>query len=163
MGHPAYLFLENSSGTPIIGGSEVLGREGAIEVLQLNHSVNVPHDGNSGKLMSGRRHVPLSIVKEMDKSSPYLFKAACTNEKLVKATVKWYRTNAAGMEEEFMHTVMENVCIVSLSPSLHNIKDPERSSPPTETLALMYEKLTWKYLDGNIQYTDGWSYGWWGV
>ena len=61
-----------------------------------------------------------------------------------------------------MNTVLVNAKIVALSPSLHNIKVLDKPSPPTETVALMYESITWRYLDGNIQHTDSWSYGWWG-
>ena len=162
MGHPASMFIESESGAPIQGSSLVTGREGGLEILQLNHSINTPHDGNTGRLMAGRRHVPLSVVKEMDKASPYLFRAACSNEKFKSVTIKWYRTNDAGLEEEFMNTVLVNAKIVALSPSLHNIKVLDKPSPPTETVALMYESITWRYLDGNIQHTDSWSYGWWG-
>ncbi|MDR7343491.1 type VI protein secretion system component Hcp [Pantoea alhagi] len=26
-----------------------------------------------------------------------------------------------------------------------------------ESLSLMYEKITWRYVDGNVQYTDDWN------
>ncbi|MCU6198459.1 type VI secretion system tube protein Hcp [Citrobacter cronae] len=163
MSHPAHLFLIDQNGSPIIGGSEVIGREGSIEVLQLSHGMNVPHDGNTGRLTSGRKHSPMGILKEIDQSSPYLCRALCENHKLQKATIKWYRTNAAGQEEEFYHMILENVKIVGLHPSLPHINlNSVNAQNPTESLSLMYEKKTWKYLNGNIQFTDAWTYGWWG-
>jgi type VI secretion system secreted protein Hcp len=48
MSNPAYLFLTDENGSPMIGPCLVTGREGAIELKSFTHNVNIPVDGNTG-------------------------------------------------------------------------------------------------------------------
>lgn len=158
MAVPAYLWLYNQSGTLISGGSHVLSREGAIEMQSFNHGVHIPYDHNMGRLTGTRVHDQLSITKEFDKATPYLYRAVSTGEPLQKAIIKWYRINDAGVEEEFMHFILENVKIVAVTPVMHNFKSSSGlSNNPTESISLAYERITWLYLDGNIKFTDSWN------
>lgn len=158
MGVPAHLWLYDTSGSLIMGGSEVIGREGSIEIQSFIHGLNVPVDGNTGRLTATRVHNAMNIEKEFDKATPYLYRAVAQGEMLQKAIIRWYRINSAGIEEEFFNIILENVRVVHLHPSMQNFKHPEgQMSVPTESLGLRYETITWKYLDGNIQFTDGWN------
>jgi len=158
MAMPAYLWLYDAVGNLLQGGSNVLKREGAIELLSFNHGIHVPFDSYTGRLTGTRVHDYLTITKEFDKSPPYLSRATACNEKLQKAIIKWYRTSEAGMEEEFMHIIMEDVRIIGISPVMHNFKSSAQvNSTPTESISIGYSSITWKYLDGNIQFTDQWN------
>ncbi|WP_159282774.1 Hcp family type VI secretion system effector [Rahnella variigena] len=158
MSVPAYLWLYDSNGVLIQGGSEILGSEGAIEIQSFTHGLSVPFDGNTGRLMSTRVHQTMGLVKEFDKSTPYLYRAVATSEKLQKAVVKWYRINAAGMEEEYLNMTMEGVRLLNINPHMHNFKHAEgQASIPTESIGLGYHKITWLYLDGHISFTDEWN------
>ncbi len=134
------------------------GREGSIEVQSFGHGLSVPYDGNTGKLTATRVHNLMNIEKEFDKSSPYLYRAVATSEKLQRAIIRWYRINHAGMEEEFFQMILEDVRITGIHPNMQNFKHPEGLlSTPVESVGLIYNKITWKYLSGNIQYTDVWN------
>jgi len=50
MSNPAYLWLTDENGSPMAGPSLVSGRKGAIELKSLTHNVNIPVDGNTGRL-----------------------------------------------------------------------------------------------------------------
>ncbi|ELY2664630.1 Hcp family type VI secretion system effector [Cronobacter sakazakii] len=158
MAVPAHLWLYDASGALICDGSEVMGREGSIEVQSFGHGLSVPYDGNTGKLTATRVHNLMNIEKEFDKSSPYLYRAVATSEKLQRAIIRWYRINHAGMEEEFFQMILEDVRITGIHPNMQNFKHPEGLlSTPVESVGLIYNKITWKYLNGNIQYTDAWN------
>lgn len=158
MATPAHVWIYNESGSLIIGGADVIGREGSIEMLSFNHGIHIPFDGNTGRLTSMRVHDNLSFAKEFDKSTPYLYRAAATNEHLQKAVIKWYRINSTGSEEEFMQIILENVRVIGITPVMHNFKDMSHlNANPTESISLAYNSITWKYLDGNIQFTDQWN------
>jgi type VI secretion system Hcp family effector len=157
MAVPAYLWLYDASGALIIGDCNVLDRVGAIELQSFNHGVHVPFDGHSGSLAGTRVHDLLSFTKEFDKATPYLYRATAQCEKLQKAIIKWYRINDAGIEEEFMHMILEKVRVIGVTPVMHNFKSANQPSNPTESISLGYQRITWKYLDGNIQYTDEWN------
>ena len=61
MSNPAYLWLTDENGSPMVGASLVSGRVGAIEVKSLTHNVNIPVDGNTGRLTGTRIHAPIMI------------------------------------------------------------------------------------------------------
>ncbi|NMM02025.1 hypothetical protein HHL24_29345 [Paraburkholderia sp. RP-4-7] len=73
MAIPLYLWLKDEGGADIVGSSNVGGRIGSIEVLSLPHGIHTPVDSFSGRLMGTRSHRPLTIEKEIDKSSPISF------------------------------------------------------------------------------------------
>jgi type VI secretion system effector, Hcp1 family len=123
-----------------------------------SHGLHSAADGNTGRLTGTRVHDTISFTKEFDKSTPYLYRAVANSETLQKGIIKWYRINSAGLELEFMNIIIENVKILSIAPSMHNIKgDWFQLAKPTESIQLIYEKITWKYLDGNIEFSDEWN------
>ena len=85
MAVPVHLFLKDDGGAMIRGGSDVRGREGSIELRGLTHNLSIPTDGATGKLTGTRQHGPFLFDKEIDSSSPYLYKAVATGQTLQSA------------------------------------------------------------------------------
>lgn len=75
MAIPAYMWLKDDGDAGIKGSATVHGREGSIEVIGFSHGLNLPVDGQSGKITGPRMHSPMHIEKEFDAASPYLYKA----------------------------------------------------------------------------------------
>ena len=158
MSVPAHLWIYDTNGSLIFGDSKVIGREGSIELQSFIHGLNVPFDGNTGRLTSTRIHNIMSIEKEFDKATPYLYRAVAQSENLQRAIIRWYRINDAGAEEEFFNIELEKVRVIHIHPSMQNFKHPDgQIVVPTESLGLGYGRITWKYLDGNIQFSDEWN------
>ncbi|MGN8278493.1 Hcp family type VI secretion system effector [Pseudomonas sp. SMN5] len=158
MAIPIYLWLHKDSNEAIKGSVDVQDREGSIEVLAQEHSLYIPTDNNTGRLTGARVHAPFLFSKEIDASSPYLYKAVTTGETLESAEFKWYRINDAGQEVVYFVTRLENVKVVKVAPQMHDIKDPTKEKHNhLEQIELRYEKVTWTYKDGNIIHSDAWS------
>ena len=96
------------------------------------------------------------VEKEFDSSSPYLYKAVARGQTLKSAEIKWYRINDGGQEEEYFNMSLEGVKIVSVSPLMYNTKTVEKCNH-LERVELRYEKITWKYCDGNVIFADAWD------
>ncbi|MGK4353204.1 type VI secretion system tube protein TssD, partial [Enterobacter cloacae] len=142
----------------IKGSVDIYGREGSIEIIGLNHGVVQPTDKHNGKATSLRVHSPYSFDKEIDASSPYLYKAVSTGQKFKSAEVKFYHINVAGQEVEYFSTCMEGVTIVSVCPMMLDVKNPDyEKHNHLELVELLYEKITWRYVDGNIIHSDSWN------
>lgn len=155
---PAYLWLKDDGGADIHGAVDVQNREGSIEVIAFSHGVNLPVDAATGKITGKRTHAPVSFEKEFDSSSPYLYKAVSKGQTLKSAQFKWYRINYAGQEEEYFNMLLEGVKVVSVNPGMPNAKMAGMSHiNHMESVSLMYEKITWKYCDGNIIFKDSWE------
>lgn len=158
MAIPIYLWLKDGGGAAIKGSVNVKDREGSIEVLSQDHSLYMPTDNNTGKLTGTRIHTPFQFSKEIDSSSPYLYRAVTSGKKLKSAEFKWYRINDAGQEVEYFNTRLEDVKLVKVAPKMHDIKDPTKEKHNhLEIIELRYEKITWTYKDGNIIYSDSWD------
>lgn len=152
---PAYMWLKDDGGALIKGGVDVKDRDYTIEVKGFHHNLMIPTDNATGKVSGTRMHSPMLIVKDFDCSSPYLYKAVATGQKLQSAEIKGYRINDAGMEAEYFNMLLEGVRIVSISPAMatgNNLNENHM-----ETVEMRYEKITWKHNDGNIIFTDSWN------
>ncbi len=154
MSNPAYLWLEDEGGAPIVGGSLVNGRLGAIELKSLSHNLNIPIDGNTGRLTGTRVHAPIMVQKEFDKTTPLLYRALVNGATLKRGIIKLYEVSEAGQEMEYFNILLDNVKIVSITPDLY----PGASTGThLETIMLRYEIITWKHCNGNIVFKDSWN------
>ena len=82
MAVPVHLFLTDDGGAVIRGSSDVCDREGSMELRGLHHSLTIPTDPVTGKVTGTRQHSPFQFTKELDSSSPYLFKAVAKGQTL---------------------------------------------------------------------------------
>ncbi len=98
------------------------------------------------------------IEKEFDSSSPYLYKAVAKGQTLQSAEIRWYRINFAGQEESYFVMLLEGVKVTGVNPGMPNTKLSGMSAVNhMESVSLMYNRITWCYVDGNIRYTDDWN------
>src|SRR5947209_16426326 len=97
----AYLTLTGQKQGQIKGSITQKGREGSIAVYAINHEILSPRDVASGLPTGKRQHKPFTITKELDKSTPLLFKVLVTNENLTEVVLKFFAPSAAGMEVNY--------------------------------------------------------------
>lgn len=158
MAIPSYMWLKDDGGADIKGSVTVQGREGSIEITAFDHGLHIPTDGNTGKLTGTRVHKAITLTKETDASTPYLYKAVTSGQTLKSAEIKWYKIDDAGKEKEYFNTKLDNVKVVSVSPVMHDIKNPAyEKHNHLEKVELRYETITWSYKDGNIIHKDTWN------
>jgi|SRR5471030_1227043 len=158
MAIPVYLWLKDEGGTVIRGGVDVIGRERSIEVTCIQHGVELPTDSRTGKITGMRTYASYYFEKEIDESSPYLYKAVTAGQTLKSAEFKFYSINNAGQEHEYFNTLLESVHVVSVMPIMFDIKNPLfEKVGHRECVELMYEKIKWRYVDGNIVHSDLWN------
>ena len=95
---PPYMWLKDDGGADIKGSVDVQDREGSIEIIGLSHGINLPVNSANGAITGTRQHSSMRIEKEVDSSTPYLYKAAATGQALKSAEIKFYHINDAGQE-----------------------------------------------------------------
>ena len=155
MAIPGNMWLYDDGGALIKGGCDVQHRDYSIEFKGFHHNLSIPTDNFTGKPTGPRQHSAMLITKEFDPSSPYLYKAVATGQRLVKCELKFYKINDAGQEAEYFNILLEGVRIVSVTPTMTSPED--RNNNHLESVELRYEKITWKHNDGNIIFTDAWN------
>jgi len=152
------MWLKDDGGSDIKGSVTVQGREGSIEVIGFGHGLNLPVDGANGKITGARLNSPMNVEREFDATTPYLYKAVAKGKTLKSAELKWYRINDADQEQEYLSMLPEGMKVIGVNPGMPNAK-LSSTSPihHLEVVSLMYERITWHYLDGNIKFTDSWN------
>jgi len=131
---PAYLSLEGTkqgliaAGTfpeDSVGNIFQEGHEDQILVRAFPHQVIIPRDPQSGQPTGQLVHKPLMITKVFDKSSPLIFNALTSGERLNKCRLEWYRTSSTGTQEHYFTIELEDAVIVDVQSRMPNCPRPE--------------------------------------
>jgi type VI secretion system secreted protein Hcp len=154
---PGNLTLVGKEQGPIEGSCDIEGREETILVQSFKHVVDLP--SNEAGLPSGRRiHRPLMITKEVDKSSPKLYQALCTGEPMSEATLRWYRMDGTGEEQQFFTVMLQNALLVKIESWVPDVLDKQNAQYGNmENLWFTYEVIRWTWEEDGIEYEEHWD------
>ena len=163
---PAFLSIEGATQGNItegaftqesVGNVYQEGHENEILVEAFSHTVTVPTDPQSGQPTGQRVHKPLTITKVFDKSSPMLYKALSSGERLPKCEIKWWRTSSEGVQEHYFTTKLEDAIITNISARMPNCQDPSQAHfTHLEDVSFSYRKITWTHEIGSTTGEDDW-------
>jgi type VI secretion system secreted protein Hcp len=117
------------------------GPNGSMILIGLSHAIVSPRDAASGLPTGKRQHKPITITKELDRSTPLFLNALITNENLTTVTFSF--THGKGT---YMTVKLTNACIASRTQSVE-----------TEQISFTYQKITWTWVDGGITAMDDWE------
>lgn len=155
----AYLKLTGEEQGDIKGSASVKGREGRIVVIACSHGIDRVRDAESGRTAGLRRHTPLIITKELDRSSVPLRRALVANETLTCWELQFWRAMTRGTEKQHFTIRLLDARVDSLSLELANTRNPETSRlPEMERVAFAYAKIEWIWTDGLVA-EDTWGGG----
>ncbi len=141
---------------PVSGDPATKGNATQIAVYSLTQELKVPYDPSSGQITGRRQHSPLTIVKELDKSSPQFFTAAATNETLKSVTCTLYRTAVAGELRPYYKITLTNATIVAIKDSGDGVNGTAQGDE-RERISFAYQKIVLTDLDSNTSAVDDWT------
>ena len=163
---PSYMSIEGTKQGPITQGTftaESVGNvwqeahQDEILVEAFKHTVTVPTDPQSGQPTGQRVHKPVTITKIYDKSSPLLYTALTTGERLTKVVIKWFRTSPDGVQEHYFTHELEDAVIVDITSFMYNCQDPGmKSFTHLEDIEFTYRKITWTHEVSGTSGSDDW-------
>lgn len=146
----------------IIKGSVTLpGKEDSISVISISHELVSPRDPATGLPTGKRQHKPLAIVKLIDRSTPLLYRALVTNEKITTLNLAFYVTPPGGQEVKQFTIDLVGAYI----SSINQVKQNSNSTPELmkfaeyEEISFTYGTIKWSWSNGiNIlsTYQDEW-------
>lgn len=115
----------------------------AHEVLDMDHTVEIPVNEQTGMPLSKRFHKPMTITREVDKGSSYKFaNAAVTNEKLTSVEFTFF--NPDGTEG---HKIKLEDAVISRFRTffpIANSADPATlQAKHMEQISFVYQKIKW--------------------
>ena len=160
MAETVHAFLK-ANGTDVKGDSTqtTLGRENSIECLSFEHEVITAREAGSGLATGRRQYKPLKVVKRIDKSTPLLAKALCTNA-VIEGDFKFFRPNPTGdgTTEQFYTVGIKGGRVASITQRNPDTFEPASSNKPAmEEITFVFHTIKWTYTDGGVEHEDSWS------
>jgi type VI secretion system secreted protein Hcp len=153
----AYLTLVGQKQGAINGSVTDRGRENSILVHSYNNMISSPRDAVSGLPTGKRVHQPITITKEMDRSSVLLWSALVSNETLTTWVLKVW-TPTQGLDKQIYTLTLTNATIASIRESMaENLTPANASLPILEEITFTYQKIQWNWTDGNLTAVDDWE------
>ncbi|MDR2302493.1 MAG: Hcp family type VI secretion system effector [Deltaproteobacteria bacterium] len=133
------------------------GHEDETLVEAFEHQIVLPRDPQSGQPTGQRVHKPLKITKVIDKSSPLLFRALTSGERLPDVTMKFYRTSASGTMEHYFTIQLEDAIIVDITSYMPNCQDPGQAHfTHLEDVYMTYRKIIKTHEVASTSESDDW-------
>lgn len=147
----AYLKLKGQKSGEIKGSVTQKGREGRIAVIAVSHTIVSPRDAASGLPTGKRMHKPMVITKQIDRATPILNNALCTNENLSEVLFTVYEPRDGGGEALSYTIKLTNANIASIAMRA------DADGKLVEDITLVYQKIEWSWADGKITAMDDWE------
>lgn len=159
MSHSAYLTVTGQRQGKIRGPVTLPGRKDSIRVYSGSHEIVSPRDAASGLPSGHRMHKPMTLVKEIDCSSPLLMNALVTNENLNEVALQFWQQDRAGRDVPYYTIRLLNATISGIRLLLTPETLPDSILPAErEELTFTYRKIDWTWQQGGISATDDWTY-----
>jgi type VI secretion system secreted protein Hcp len=160
MAETVHLFLK-ASGADIKGESSQtsLGRADSIECYQYEQPIETAREASTGMATGRRTYKPLRIVKRIDKASPLLTKALCTNA-VIEGVFKFFRPSPLGdgSTQQFYSVGIKAGRIASINQFVPDTtNDATAHEHPLEEVTFVFHTITWTFTDGGIEFEDNWS------
>jgi len=119
-------------------------------VFGFHHEVASPRDPASGLPTGKRHHKPITITKEVDKSTPLLMNVLVTNENITQWELRFFKPSGIGKKVQYYTIQLVNA-------SISRIHSEMLSDKELEHISFCYQKITWTFENGGITAEDDWE------
>lgn len=154
---PCYLVVEGENQGKIEGSVKVKGHEGKILIQAVDHTIEIPKSPQTGLPTGKRVHMPMTVTKEIDKSSPKLYQALTSGEQFKSVSLEFYRISAKGTEEKYYTVKLGKAILTNMQSWTPNCLAPEsKQMGHMEDASFTYEKITWTFEPDGIEAEDNW-------
>lgn len=133
-------------------------REGSVQILSMNHGVEINVDTKDATATGTRRHGAMRLVANIDKATPLMMECVCTSKTIPSVKLEFWNINDEGKEVNYFNILMEKVRVVKGEIWYPNVDDDAtKTYKDMVNYDLRYDKITWEYTDGNLQFSDEWK------
>jgi type VI secretion system secreted protein Hcp len=148
-----------------VGKGKVHGmKQNGIEIHSFNMGVQSPRDASTGLASGKRQHEPLTIIKEVDPSSPALWGALVnsTDKEIPTLKLHFVTTNPQGATQPYFTITLTNASLggYKRNPILKNPKVGKiHNSFQLEEIAFTFQKIEFASISGKKSFADDWEAG----
>jgi type VI secretion system secreted protein Hcp len=148
MAADAYMSLTGHKSGQVQGSVTLHGHEGSMRVVAVAHEISTPRDPQSGLPTGKRMHRPMVVTKELDKSSPILYRMLATNETITSLVIQFMvAADRDGGALVNNYTIkLTNASIADISFVMPSTVDAATAkSPEVEKVSFTYQKIEWTW------------------
>jgi type VI secretion system secreted protein Hcp len=154
----AYLTILAEKQGPIRGSVTQKGREGKILVFALTHEIVCPRDPASGRPTGKRMHKPITVTKELDRSTPLLYSVLTNNENIKEWELQLWQPSPTGVERQAFTVRLTNAIISAIHFKMANNRPAKLARlPEYEEVSFTYQKIEWTWNDLGLSADDDWE------
>ena len=130
-----------------------------IKLIAFAHGVKVLPDVSGHPAEGGKRqHEPITITKEVDKSSPLLYFALTHSENLPSVKIQVWRPTRTGSAAPCFTIELLNASVSRIKSVMPNAKIPENMALRYyEEVSFTYQKITWHWEENGDEAEDDWE------
>ena len=139
-------------------------KNGSIALLAVDHHIVSPRDASTGLASGKRRHLPMTIVKEPDETSPLFYKLIATNGLIPSIDLIFFgddiRFGLTSKLEINLYTITLTSAFVSeilLSSQSGDESQDQSRIGVTERISFVYDQIRWKWNDPGVETSDAFS------
>ena len=155
MAEPAYLRVTGATQGDITAGAGSVNSVGNMfteahenesRIIEIQHSLMIPADPQSGQPTGQALHEPVIITKLMDKASPLLANSLVTGEDLIEVIISFFRTSGTDFELYATWTLEQAKC-VGIKSHLPDVLDPlKQQYGQLERVYFSYGRIAWEHI-----------------
>lgn len=165
---PLNSYLSNCTGKKqgkIDGSCTQKGFEKMIRLNSVHSECVAPRDAASGLATGKRRHLPLFIEYDYDRSVPYFYNALTGNETITKLKIEFYSATKIGHRGsgESSHVLTYTIELENAHVSEMSFRQPSTVNPATMQfenyvrVGFTFQKITGTWKDGGVGWADDWE------
>ncbi len=126
-------------------------------VQEFQHIATVPCNPQNGQPAGGRIFKPLIVTKRQDCSSPLIFNALVTGEKLTSCKVRFYQTNTNGKVEHYYTINLIDALLIDMRTRMLHAQDTAtKERVVEEILQFSYRAIEVKHDICSTSGADDW-------
>ena len=126
-------------------------------IQSVSHGVGVPTDPQSGQPTGQRIHCPLVVTCALNKSTPLIFNAVVSGERLLRIQLNWYRTSTEGKQEHFFTYLLEDAIATNLSVHMPHAQDSSTMDyTQLVDITFSYRKISLEHIVSGTAGSDDW-------
>ena len=139
-------------------------KDGNIELLAVEHALISPRDPASGMATGKRQHLPITIAKVPDQTSPFFYESLARNREIPQVDLLFFdiddRRGFLGGKEAKLYTISITKVFVSridfTGRENREAKDDIRF-PLSERIAFVYDSIRWEWAPSKLVAEDNFN------
>ncbi len=129
---------------------------GSCTVLEFTQRLRLPYTEGTGQVTGSRIYDPFTILKEIDKLTPFMFQYCAQGQVFKSVEISLYEiAEATGKETVYFKYTLSNARVVEVEDLMPStVENSKQTIAHLERVAMVAETVEWEHVKGSTMFTD---------